>query len=176
MNAKKMILSAWLGALLCAGCASIEHSPSPRTSCSEKWVVLPMNNYTETPHAARSAEKLVENALRSRGLQELYAYPPAMEDSLNEFAADHGHWERALDWARGQNARYGVTGSVTEWRYKAGMDGEPAVGMTVQIVDIESGKGIWSAGGSLAGWSRGTISGIAQKLIVKLLRKASLSC
>lgn len=65
---------------------------------------------------------------------------------------------------------------MAEWRYKSGMDGEPAVGMTLEIVDIESGRGIWSAGGARTGWYWDAVSGVAQKLIRKLLGAASFAC
>lgn len=170
--------TAWIPAFaavaLLAGCASIEHAPSPKFSCTEKWAVLPMSNFSEAPHAGKAAEKLAENVLLSRGLTELFAYPGQEEGA--EFNSTQKQYDKALDWARGQNARYGVTGAVTEWRYKSGVDGEPAVGMTLQIVDVESGKGIWSAGGAKAGWSRDALSGVAQDLIRDLLKTASISC
>ena len=157
-----------------AGCASIEHAPSPKFSCSEKWVVLPMSNFSEAPHAGKAAEKLAENVLFSRGLPDLLAYPG--QDEGSEFTSMQKQYDKALEWARGQNARYGVTGAVTEWRYKSGVDGEPAVGITLQIVDVESGKGVWSAGGAKSGWSRDALSGVAQDLIRDLLKSASFSC
>ena len=36
--------------------------------------------------------------------------------------------ELALRWAKDKGFLYGVTGSVEEWRYRNGLDGEPAVG------------------------------------------------
>ncbi len=165
-----------LAGILFSGCASIEHGPSPAFSCAEKWVVLPISNFSEAPHAGQAAEKLVENVLRSRGLRELTAYPPGLEDSLAEFSSSQKQYDRSLDWARAQSARYGITGSITEWRYKSGVEGEPAVGMTLQVIDIETGKGIWSAGGAKAGWSGDALSGVAQKLIHNILSNASIAC
>ncbi|MEO6097690.1 MAG: penicillin-binding protein activator LpoB [Fibrobacteria bacterium] len=171
-------ITAWIqtfaAAALLAGCASIEHAPSLKFSCTEKWVVLPMSNYSEAPHAGKAAEKLVENVLLSRGLPDLFANPGQEEGA--EYNSIQKQYDKALDWARGQNARYGVTGAVTEWRYKSGVDGEPAVGMTLQIVDVESAKVIWSAGGAKSGWSRDALSGVAQDLIRDLLKSASISC
>ena len=76
---------------------------------------------------------------------------------------------RALDWARGEKARYALTGAVDEWRYKVGVDGEPAVGITLQVIDVQSGNVIWSAAGSRTGWSRDAVSAVAQKLLRELL-------
>ena len=176
MRAKNLMTMAWTLTSLLSGCATIEHAASPTMSCAEKWVVLPMNNYSEAPHAGNAAEKLVANVLMSRGLPEVYASPEGLDDNQAEFTTTQKKYDKAVDWAKGQSARYGVTGSVTEWRYKSGVDGEPAVGMTLQIVDIESGKNIWSAGGAKSGWSRDALSGVAQELIHDLLEQASISC
>jgi hypothetical protein len=145
-------------------------------SCSEKWAVLPFHNYSETPQAGQAVARIVENALRSRGLGDLHYYPSSLDDSLGEYGMSQGQYERALDWAKGQNARYAVTGSVTEWRYKSGVDGEPAVGLTLEVVDVESGKGIWSAGGARTGWSSDALSGVGLKLVRSMIGKASIPC
>jgi TolB-like protein len=175
MNAS-MKTAALLAAAALAGCAPIQHSASPAMSCSEKWAVLPFHNYSETPQAGQAVARIVENALRSRGLGDLHYYPSSLDDSLGEYGMSQGQYERALDWAKGQNARYAVTGSVTEWRYKSGMDGEPAVGLTLEVVDVESGKGIWSAGGARTGWSSDALSGVGLKLVRSMIGKASIPC
>lgn len=59
--------------------------------------------------------------------------------------------------------------TVDEWRYKVGVDGEPAVGITLQVIEVQSGNVIWSAAGSRTGWSRDAVSAVAQKLLRQLL-------
>lgn len=176
MKIRSKTAAALFAAAALAGCAGIQHSDSPALACTEKWVVLPIHNYSESPQAGQSAARMVENALRSRGLADLRHYPSALDDSLGEFGVSQGQYERALDWAKGQRARYGVTGSVTEWRYKSGMDGEPAVGMTLEVVDVETGRGLWSAGGARTGWSSSPLSGVGLELIRRLLAKANITC
>ena len=51
-------------------------------------------------------------------------------------AGDSKRQQEALDWARERQARYALTGAVDEWRYKVGVDGEPAAGVTLQIIDV----------------------------------------
>ena len=77
--------------------------------------------------------------------------------------------EIALAWARQAGARYALTGSVDEWRYKVGVDGEAAVGVVLSIVDVESGRAVWSGSGAQSGWSREALSGVAQRLLRRLL-------
>ncbi len=76
---------------------------------------------------------------------------------------------KALEWARGERARYALTGAVQEWRYKVGVDGEPAVGISLQLIDVASGQVVWSATGGDSGCSRASLSGTAQKLLRRLL-------
>jgi len=59
---------------------------------------------------------------------------------------------------------------VEEWRYKVGVDGEPAAGVTLQILDVATGDILWSGSGGQSGWSREALSAVAQKLIRKLLQ------
>ncbi|CAG9220909.1 hypothetical protein BCAR13_420163 [Paraburkholderia caribensis] len=49
------------------------------------------------------------------------------------------------------------------------MDGEPAVGLTFEVIDVQTGKVVWTGTGSRTGWSRDAVSGVAQKLERDLL-------
>ena len=74
-------------------------------------------------------------------------------------------YQRALSWAKKEGFTYGIGGSVNEWRYRSGADGEAAVGFTLHVVDLESGKTVWTATGARSGWGRETASGTAQRLL-----------
>ena len=75
----------------------------------------------------------------------------------------------AMDWARQQKLDYVVAGSVEEWQYKNGLDGEPAVGISLQVLRPSSGQVLWSSSGARAGWSRESLSGAAQKVLDELV-------
>ncbi|MCY1405315.1 hypothetical protein D9M71_205530 [compost metagenome] len=62
-----------------------------------------------------------------------------------------------------------VTGSVEEWQYKNGLDGEPAVGVSLQVLETSSGKLLWSRSGARAGWSRESLAGTAQTVLRDLV-------
>ena len=51
----------------------------------------------------------------------------------------------ALAQARQQGANYAVAAAVNEWRYKVGLDGEPAVGVSISIIDVASGQVVGQA-------------------------------
>ncbi len=139
-----------------------------------KWALLPMSNHTESPQAGLRAESIAEVLLRARGVGSLARYPASLNpDALLE-PADRKLQGEALKWARGENARYAVYGAVDEWRYKVGIDGEPAVGLALHVMDLKTGEVVWSAAGARSGWSREALSAVAQKLMRELLDGAPL--
>ena len=58
---------------------------------------------------------------------------------------------------------------MEEWRYKTGVDGEPVVGLTLELIDVQSGQVVWSATGARSGWSRSSLSSVATSLIGSVL-------
>lgn len=77
--------------------------------------------------------------------------------------------------ANKHNFSYAVTGSVEEWQYKLGVGSEPAVGLTIRVIEVATGKVIWSASGSRSGWSTGSLSGTAQKLLRDLISSIQIT-
>ena len=161
--------------LLLTACAVIDHSQSPRLDQEASWALLPMLNHTETPQAGRRAESITEALLHSRGLQHLQRYPTKLQDEASVLGSDRQLYESAIVWAKNQKIRYGMTGTVDEWRYKVGIDGEPAVGVSLRLVDLTTNQVVWSAVGGQTGWSREAVSAVAQKLIKRLLAEVTLS-
>ncbi len=162
-----------LGAL--AGCAVTDHSPESATLArNAKWALLPIANHTDVPQAGLRAEAIAEGVLRSRGVSDLLHYPGTLNpDTLLE-PGERKTQADAGKWAHAAGARYALTGAVDEWRYKVGIDGEPAVGLALQIIDLDSGAVVWSGVGARSGWSREALAAVAQKLVRELLDSARL--
>jgi hypothetical protein len=169
------LLVPLLGALLLGGCSVIDRSPDRALDARARWVLLPMLNHTETPQAGLRAEAIMEGLLRARGVTDLARYPSSVGQETLFDPAERKVLEQALDWARKSGARYALTGAVDEWRYKVGIDGEPAVGMTLQVIDLADGGVAYSAAGGRAGWSREALSAVAQKLARQLLEGLRLA-
>jgi len=166
-----------LAALVLSACGTSIQSTAEHEALDgrAKWALLPIANNTDTPQAGLSAEAMVEHLLRHRGVTSLLQYPAALSrDSLFE-PTERKVSEEARKWAREQGARYGVTGNVQEWRYKVGIDGEPAVGVTLKVIDLASGNVVWTASGARSGWSRAALSGVAQTLLTDLLGSLQLA-
>ncbi len=170
-----LLTCAVLAVATAAGCSVMDRTPEARLDAGAKWVLLPMVNHTETPQAGLRAESITETLLRSAGLATLERYPSSLNPDALFDPAERKAQEQALAWAKTQKARYAVTGSVEEWRYKVGVDGEPAVGLSLSIIDLESGAVVYAASGGKSGWSREALSAVAQKLARELLSGVQLT-
>jgi TolB-like protein len=167
-RAVTLVSSVTLMAAL-AGCAVVDRSVPPAISKGDSVAILPIANNTETPQAGQRAASIAQSLLASYGYTNLARYPASADDETLFDPAKPDAQQNALNWARQQNARYALTGAVNEWRYKVGVDGEPAVGLTFDVIDVQTGKIVWTGTGSRTGWSRDAVSGVAQKLERELL-------
>lgn len=161
----------WLVVGWLAGCSTAIQSSAEHEALDPqlKWALLPLANNTDTPQAGLSAEAMLDHLLRRHGIGTLVHYPATLSrDSLFE-PTERKVGEEAQKWAREQGARFAVMGSVEEWRYKVGIDGEPAVGVTLMVVDLSNGAVVWSASGAKSGWSRQALSAVAQSTLSDLL-------
>ncbi|RCV92554.1 hypothetical protein DU506_07290 [Vreelandella rituensis] len=154
--------------VLLSGCAVTDVHRGDALQAQARWIQLPIANYAETPLAGQRAESILATLLHSQGIASLGRYAPSESGGLLDFNAD-SIYQEALDSARSEGYRYGVTGAVEEWQYKAGLDGEPAVGISLRVVDIASGDTLWSASGARTGWGYSTASGTAQKLMADMI-------
>jgi hypothetical protein len=171
----RMLIVLLLAALAAVGCTTTNSSGiGTAMDGSAKWVMLPILNHTDVPQAGLRAEAITEGLLRAGGINNLTRYPATLtQDTLFE-PAERKVMDEANKWARSQGARYAIYGAVDEWRYKVGIDGEPAVGVALHIIDLQSGGVVWSGVGGKSGWSRESLSGVAQKLIRGLLASANI--
>lgn len=162
-------LTLLLVAALLTACSTLDRSAAPTLSGKALWVVLPFANNTETPLAGNRAEAIAESLLRANGIGKLRRYPAALQQDALFEPGERKQLDAGLAWARAEGAQYALTGSVDEWRYKVGVDGEPAVGIALAIVDVTSGETLWSGVGGKSGWSREALSAVAQQLLRSLL-------
>lgn len=152
------------------GCSTTDRSQAPALERGATWAVLPFENHTETPMAGNRAEAIAAAVLHSRVASGVHRFSGSATTSDSPFGATQPTvGDAGLVWAKEKGAAYALTGSVDEWRYKVGVDGEPAVGVALRIVDVNTGATVWSGAGGKSGWSREALSSVGQKLIRNLL-------
>ncbi|MFM0226563.1 penicillin-binding protein activator LpoB [Paraburkholderia dipogonis] len=156
-------------ALMVSACGTVRQTSGPALSRGDKVAVVSIANYTETPDAGKSAESIAANALRVGGIADVRIAPADANRNAMFDTNQRADGDKALEWARSQSARYVLSGAVEEWRYKTGVDGEPVVGVTFELIDVSNGAVVWSATGTRTGWSRSGLSSVATSLIAKVL-------
>ncbi|MDH1729113.1 penicillin-binding protein activator LpoB [Pseudomonas chengduensis] len=154
-------------AALATGCSSFTRETGQTLPRNASWGVAPLINYAQTPQAGERAEQILISILAEEGVRPLM-YPQAPRQDLL-LQDDRERQIQALDWARQQRLAYVITGSVEEWQYKNGLDGEPAVGVSLQVLEPATGRVVWSSSGARAGWSRESLAGAAQKVLRELV-------
>ena len=167
----RLILGAWLVcfAIGGTGCqAARVQQGAADIPASEDIIMLPFLNRSETPLAGESAEAIALSVLRERGLVRLKVYRAEPEPNGLPVLDDLKRLSSATEQAIERGMRYAISGSVEEWRYKSGLDGEPAVGLSLRLVDLSSGEILWSGSAARSGWSRESLSGTAQKVLEEL--------
>ncbi len=113
-----------------------------------------LKNYTDTPQAGMRAANILDGLLLAKGYN-ILSHIQEGDKSLNEMR------EIALK----ENAKYFISGGVSEWRYKTGIDGEPAVSFKCVLYDTQTTKVMWSATASDSAWGSGSIGTTAQSLL-----------
>ena len=147
--------------LSCASVVSVKGVSIPK---SATFVVLPFENNTETPLAGLRVASITEGVAVSKG----YNIKPKVYGENKEYTQlDIQNMIRELK-ERG-DVDYVITGSVNEFRYKTGIDGEPAVSITLKIYDLKENKFVLINTGSRTGWSHESITTVAQKLLRAIL-------
>jgi TolB-like protein len=151
------------------GCTSMQvnHTAPVSMAPSTKVAVIPFTNMTETPQAEGRAAAISASLLRTKGYT-VVAYPEKAGNIIPGVAPLTPK-HQSLAWAREHHALYALTGTVTEWRYIVGLDGEPVVGVALELIRVKDGHTVWTSVGSKSDGSRVALSTTAQRLIDTML-------
>lgn len=173
---KNIALSLFFTAtlLIVSGCSSMSTTNHATADASERWAILPINNLSQTAQADVQAQTLIETRLRNRGVRAIDTYVPLKQVSLRDLLDPATDLKNSIEWAKRNRYRYGVTGSVNEWHYKAGADREPAVGISLKIVDLHNGDVVWQANAARTGWGYASLPSVADKVVRELLEEIQL--
>jgi len=120
--------------------------------------VFRLHNYTDTPRAGMRASNIIEGILLARG----YKVTSHLKDKIPNM-------KKARKIAREDGSKYFMYGGVSEWRYKTGIDGEPAVSIQLSLYKTKKAKLAWSATGSDSDWGNASIGTTAQDLLSEMM-------
>jgi hypothetical protein len=128
-------------------------------------VIYSLNNYTDTPHAGMRAANIAEGILLAKG----YSVKSRIDGGSSRLK-----FSEKLSHARNSGAKYLLSGGVSEWRYKTGIDGEPAVSLHLKLLNTSNGKTVWSATGSDSSWGNTSVGVLAQELLSSMFLQNSI--
>ncbi len=150
--------------LFLVSCASVYQTSKVNLNKKGVYAVVPFYNFTETPMAGLRASHILEGVLRAKGYRVYNRYWKEDDDlSTDEI-------KNLIRELKNKDVRYIVSGTVNEWRYKTGIDGEPAVSLTLYVIDAYTGSIVWSGSVSRSGYSFESLGVVAEKLIKKVIK------
>jgi len=79
-----------------------------------------------------------------------------------------------LEAARSVNATHLLLGTVHEYRYKTDLDGYPAVGLTLRLVDATTGVTLWQGSSARVGVFFASLTTTSQRAVRDLDRRIPL--
>lgn len=167
----RLVLMPLLALVWLSGC-SVMHSQQGTgpIELDNRMAVIPLTNLSQTPQAGDQAASILSVLLRARGATEVELYLP--EDD-NPLAYDNrARQQQAIAMALEDRADLIVSGSVDEWRYKNGLDGEPAVSITLEIRDPSDNRVVWSGTAARTGWGREGLGVAGHKVLQGLVEAA----
>lgn len=154
--------------LLLAACTKMHLDVSGPVVIPEqaRIVVGPLANHSDTPLANRQVESMSVGLLQSDGFTNVNPYPRRQSCEKLLYCADEGMPNAQLiAWARKHHVAFVLTGATNEWRYKVGLDGEPVAGVSLSLIDVRTGRTIWSGVGSIIGGSRLGLDVVGQRML-----------
>ncbi len=153
-----------------AGCATVVHhgGPSRGAIAVTRLVLPPFVNATDDEHASRALTEMTGSALVEAGIALFQT-----EELLIKSAADkaQGADGRYAEVARTVNATHLLIGTVHEYRYKTDLDGDPAVGVTLRLVDAASGQTLWQGTSGNVGYAFASLTSAGRKAVRTLVQE-----
>jgi len=153
--------------LLFTNCSSIVNKNSIYLPKDKIYAISSFWNYTETPMAGLRASSIIEGVISKKNLKtiSLIGGSEEMESAKSRESFIQEQKAKALS----MGASYLIIGSVQEWRYKTGIDGEPVVSYTLKIIDLKSGQTLFNGVGAKSGWGHKSIGVVAQEIAQELI-------
>lgn len=155
-------------ASLLASCSSVVyHGGQSGSLYVERLLMPPFINATDDEHAGHALTEMTGSALVEAGIplyqtEDLYKRDASADKSKPPLSQ--------TDIARSVNATHILIGTVHEYRYKTDLDGDPAVGITMRLVDAETGETVWQGSSGNVGYAFASLTSAAQKAVRTLVR------
>jgi len=149
-------------------CGKVVDKGNFHLSKKNTYIIVPFINYTDTPLAGYRVASIFGALLKARGFKvnntpllingDIYSLDKISKKDIYEYICRYKN-----------KADYIITGTVNEFSYKIGLDNEPAVSITIYLIDPKTGKVIKAATLSADGSPYDSLSTITQTLLRRVI-------
>lgn len=156
-------------ALMLTACSSVRYEGPKQGTLSLKDVrvlLIPFDNATDSESASVALTEMTASALDSEGVN----YSKA-EDRLPPKPAEGEQQKSWFEVALEGNHTHLLRGSVTEYHYKTDLDGDPAVGVSMRLIQVATERTVWQGSSSATGYGYASLSSAGQQAVNKLVLK-----
>jgi TolB-like protein len=143
--------------LIFLGCSKVSLPGYHFKNKNVKIAVLPYKNYSDTYLAGYRVASILSSVLRAKGYNVINSVVLKSENPKTDINELINKYKNKAD--------YIVFGSVNEFKYKTGIDAQPAVSITTNIYDTKKNKIIYSFSSSNSSWSFDSITTVTQKIL-----------
>lgn len=182
MNRSKSLLTLLVLWAVCSCSYQQDYVKGTEIHSKARYVaILPPVNLTSYPHAGRIVGDLLATEIYAVSEFQIMEHT----EMLKKFKGKESDLEEVLEKAValkvGQTLGVDtvIFGSVTEFRYKRGLDENPVVGINIRMLDVKNNRILWAGSKSSAGgcfWlCEDSLNRLAQKTcndLVKVMVKA----
>jgi hypothetical protein len=136
---------------------------------SSRIMIGPIANNADTPLAHKQVETMSMGILHGKGFRQVSLVPNQGKCDALLYCPDAiMNKNQLISYAKRMGVQYVVTGAANEWRYKVGLDGEPVAGVSLSMIEVASGRTIWTGVGSVVGTPRLGLDVVAQDMLNKV--------
>ncbi len=131
----------------------------------------PYLNATDNEHAAEALTQLTGSTLLEKGIP-LFQTEEILSKTADDTASKQETRNREI--ARENKVTYLLAGTVHEYRYKSDLNANPAVGITLRLVNVEDGRTLWQGSSAKVGRFHASLTSTAQKAVRELVSRIPL--
>lgn len=128
----------------------------------------PFFNATDDEHAGRALHEIAASALLDQGKLLVQSEPLLTATRKPGAPGGEGLY---LEAARAARATHLLIGTVHEYRYKTDLDGDPAVGFSLRLVDPATGETLWQGTSGRVGVFFASLTTASQRAMRDLVRQ-----
>ncbi|MEM9445556.1 MAG: hypothetical protein AAGA18_09405 [Verrucomicrobiota bacterium] len=126
-------------------------------------LLIPFTNATHDENAGIAITELLHSQLRKYGISVQRLEQP--NDQQQFLAITQKTESEYLKIAQEMKIPYLLLGTVIEYRYKVDLDADPAVAITVHILDSQTGQTVWNGTANNTGVGFSSLGSVSQELI-----------